>query len=400
MAASAPAPASIALCVLGMHRSGTSAVARVVNLLGADLGTDLLPPSVDNPRGFWEQRKIVAAHGDLLESLGSYFDDFLPLPQGWQNRPEIAPHKQRLFSILHQQFDGNPLWAVKDPRICRLLPLWHDLLAEYPADPRFVLVLRNPDEIARSLAVRNGYAFNKSLLLTLSHVLEAERHTRGQKRIIVTFDQLLGDWRATMENVAAALHIRWPNSIQSVAAAVAEFLDPRLRHHQSQRATTADEAIAAHHADPAIAHWTWKVHNLLASGANTAEIDAINAEFTAALPRLSAWRQLRSIDQQYMKIEAWGVGLNSEVQRLARDNDALRLELARRTAGAVASPEITAIEQIAAASAKDVETLRQAVAQRDAKIAELETRLRQIDLAQQWQAASKNASGAKNAGGA
>jgi len=71
------------IIVLGMHRSGTSAMARIMNLLGVALGEDIVPPQFDNPRGFLEHRKIYEIHDKLLSGLGSAYDDIRPLPQNW-----------------------------------------------------------------------------------------------------------------------------------------------------------------------------------------------------------------------------------------------------------------------------------------------------------------------------
>ena len=72
-----------ALLVLGMHRSGTSAVTRVANLLGADLSEHLIAPAPDNPSGFWEHADAVKINEDLLEGLGRTWYDMREMPRGW-----------------------------------------------------------------------------------------------------------------------------------------------------------------------------------------------------------------------------------------------------------------------------------------------------------------------------
>ena len=69
--------------VCGMHRTGTSAVARVVSLLGADVPKDLVSPDPDNVRGYWEPSAVVRVHNQLLDALGSSSADPLPLPMNW-----------------------------------------------------------------------------------------------------------------------------------------------------------------------------------------------------------------------------------------------------------------------------------------------------------------------------
>src|SRR4051794_4592372 len=76
-----------AILVLGMHRSGTSAIARMLNLCGADLGRDLLPAKADNERGFWENKAILALNEKLLENLNLRWHDLVALPDAWRSTP-------------------------------------------------------------------------------------------------------------------------------------------------------------------------------------------------------------------------------------------------------------------------------------------------------------------------
>src|SRR5688500_3334702 len=104
------------LVIAGAHRSGTSAIARVCNLLGVELGPDLLPPGPDNPRGYWEHRAILALHEQVLRQLGSSWDDCRALPDGWQANPSIASFEESIQQIIERDFAQADLWGVKDPR--------------------------------------------------------------------------------------------------------------------------------------------------------------------------------------------------------------------------------------------------------------------------------------------
>ena len=64
-----------ALLVMGMHRSGTSALARVLSLRGAELPAHLMPPNHGNASGYWEPAPIVAINDEMLEYFGSAWDD-------------------------------------------------------------------------------------------------------------------------------------------------------------------------------------------------------------------------------------------------------------------------------------------------------------------------------------
>src|ERR1700690_93442 len=79
---------STALVVLGMHRSGTSALTGMLHHLGVALGSRLMAASPDNPRGYWEHSDIVATHERLMAALGWGWDDIRSLPAGFDRLEE------------------------------------------------------------------------------------------------------------------------------------------------------------------------------------------------------------------------------------------------------------------------------------------------------------------------
>jgi hypothetical protein len=289
----------VALVMLGMHRSGTSALAGLMNLLGVDLGGNLMRPAADNPKGFWEHFQIAGAHADLLGAIGSWFDDYLPLPDGWEKKSEVEWFRDYLRNLLKKEFVGKPLWGFKDPRACRMLALWDELLGEIAVEPRYVLMVRHPDEVAVSMWTRDRYPYNQSLLLMLSHMLEAERHTRGRPRVVVTFDQLMADWRRQVWKIGTALGLQWPRSPDSVAGQVGHFLDPALRHHKAAQVTTAEQATAMRGANPRFAQWAFAAHQAMAAAADRradidrSVLDRIRVELRLAQPELEVWRPPR-----------------------------------------------------------------------------------------------------------
>lgn len=229
--------------VLGMHRSGTSALTRVLNLLGVELGADLLPPNPDNVTGFWEHTAIYEAHDRLLRALGSAWDDVRPLPPGWLSTPAARETKERLSAIVARDFASARLWGFKDPRTCRLVPLWRELLAERGLEAGFVLMVRNPLDVAGSLRARDGFPLAKSYLVWLRHLAASEHDTRGLRRVIVGYDTLLSDWQALADRVASGLGIGWPMPTDAIAAEVALFLQRALRHQDVGPAVLRDDRL-------------------------------------------------------------------------------------------------------------------------------------------------------------
>jgi GT2 family glycosyltransferase len=305
-----------AIVVLGMHRSGTSAVTRLANLMGAELGSRLMVATEgNNETGFWEHQDVVDLHQDVFACLGRRWDDVRALPRNVDTRLDLAPLRRRLGEIIRRDFAEVPLWAVKDPRMCRLLPLWGEAFAAAAAAPAFILVLRSPLEVARSLELRDGFALGKGLLLWLRHALDAERGTRGHRRMFLRYEAVIADWRAAVARIGAELAVAWPRTVDDIAEEVAVFLSPRLRHHN-----VADAELLG---DERLSRWVREAHGALVAAIEHdgpeihRRLDAVGAELAAAEDLYDA-----VIDDQSV--------LADEVYRRGRTIDELREAVSER----------------------------------------------------------------------
>jgi len=204
----------------------------VLSLLGADLPRTLDESRPDNVAGFWEPLEIVRLHDELLEALGSSYDDSSALPRRWFESPQAGVFAARLGELVATNFGESPLFVLKDPRICRLIPLWLRVFEDLGVSPGFVLPIRNPLEVAESLRERNGFSFAKSFLLWLRHVLDAERDTRGFPRALVSYERLLRDWMGELERVSNELDLAWPRFSDASRVEIEGFLSGELRHHR------------------------------------------------------------------------------------------------------------------------------------------------------------------------
>ena len=229
---------STALIVLGMHRSGTSALTGMLHHLGVALGENLMPATQDNPRGYWEHAEIVRVHERLMAALGWAWDDIRSLPIGFEHDEPAQVAARELLAIVNRDFAGVPLWGLKDPRLCRLMPLWVELFAAERVEPRYLLALRHPLDVAASLAARDGIGTARGLMLWLGHLLDAERATRGKPRIVVHYEDLVGErgWRAIAARIAGEFGLVWPCADAAAEAAVDAFLAPELRRRRASEA--------------------------------------------------------------------------------------------------------------------------------------------------------------------
>ena len=234
--------ARIAILVLGMHRSGTSALTRLIGHLGAALPTDAIEAHADNARGYWESAAIVKADDQLLRVARSSWFDPRPLDLSRLEASALRSRKDRIWEAVTVAFGDAPLMAVKDPRQCRFVPTIVETLAEHGVASRAVLMLRSPQAIARSVATRDGTTPAFAQLLWLRHMIDAERATRGLQRAVVDYDSMLGDWRGA---AAALLPLTGGTMPEGEAAgAIDAFLDPGLRHHAGDDGQDVEQPLA------------------------------------------------------------------------------------------------------------------------------------------------------------
>jgi GT2 family glycosyltransferase len=237
-------PASTAVLVLGMHRSGTSATAGVLKILGLDLGSRLMASAPDNPKGFWENLDAVEINESLLAGLDRHWDDIRPLPPDWMGSVPAQRARVSIRELVEREFAASSLWAVKDPRLSRTAPLWREVLHARGIRSAFVVVVRHPEEVAASLVMRSGARTPEiARLLWLRHLIDAERASRGHARCVVAYEDLLADWRGSVARMTDALQVRWPQKPDRAQNEIDAFLDRDGRHHA--RGDSAPEGFLA-----------------------------------------------------------------------------------------------------------------------------------------------------------
>jgi len=223
-----------AILVLGMHRSGTSALAGVFNGLGvAAPKRTLMGPHPHNLKGFFEAQSMVEAHDEFLAAADSCWHDWRKFDLPWSHSPAAAQHTAKIKSVLIDEFGDAPVIVLKDPRICRFAPYTLSILASLGVRAVAALPVRNPLEVALSLQRRENFAISKSVRLWLRHVLDAEYYSRGIPRYFLTYNGLLQDWRHHVDRVVRQTGMKWPDRSPRTEAAVDQFLTQELYHEHA-----------------------------------------------------------------------------------------------------------------------------------------------------------------------
>jgi len=219
------------ICVLGMHRSGTSAFGGVLSALGVNMGRELIGAQSDNPKGFYENRKVVKLNDKLFAALGTWSGSALPLPGDHWDDASLRVLKEKAVNIVRSELGDETAFGMKDPRLCRLLPFWLGVFREAGVEPCFVIVLRNPLEVAGSMLARDGAAIERTLMVWAAYMLEAELHSRGLPRAFVAFDDLIENPGKVVGDISDILGIEFPLSYDVAKNDIDRFLDAELKHH-------------------------------------------------------------------------------------------------------------------------------------------------------------------------
>jgi hypothetical protein len=179
------------LYVIGMHRSGTSAVTGLITMLGlrGPAENDLIHPGPGNKRGTKESRTLTDFNESILVSLGGGWSAPPLLEPHWEKAPAVVDRRARATKLMAATFGSQP-FVWKDPRNCLLLPFWRTEIA--PPDAA-VFVYRNPLEVARSLQARNGFPITHGLALWERYVRSAAVHVAGIPTLVVGFERVLGE---------------------------------------------------------------------------------------------------------------------------------------------------------------------------------------------------------------
>jgi len=219
------------IVVLGMHRSGTSAITHGLEVLGASLGSNLQSPMLGvNNKGFFEDNDVVSINEEILRTLSQEWHTLSPITRAQLRSEPLATLKARAVQLLWEKMQAAKLLAIKDPRVARLLPFWNDVFIELDIDVSYVIVIRNPLSVAESLNARDHIGKEKSCYLWLEHLLPSILETATKRRVVVDFDNMVEQPRAELTRIAEALELTEKLYPDELTAYENEFLDMSLRH--------------------------------------------------------------------------------------------------------------------------------------------------------------------------
>ena len=230
----AQAPGGRQIIVLGMHRSGTSALTGALASMGVHVGDEdeLTQTNWQNQKGFFERRDAREICDMLLHQSGADWwkvSNFEPDNANF----DVVQRSRVAIRKLVARLNEHGTWALKEPRLCLLLPIFQSALV----DPLVIYVTRNPVEIAKSLRRRNGFRIQGGLALWEAYTVASLRYGLHLDHLFVDYDELISAPDETLRKLADELDKRGVRNLDPDAASQA--VQGSLRRERA----SGDEAL-------------------------------------------------------------------------------------------------------------------------------------------------------------
>lgn len=229
--------------ILGMHRSGTSVIVRALEKTGLYIGEEnsFNPADESNPRGYWELSDVWRANEDILASLGHNWHDHFEIGPDTVRGDKLKPLQNHIRKVIANLNQHAP-WAVKDPRMCMLLPLWMPLLDS----PVFVITYRDPLEVAMSLRKRDGFPVQFGIALWEKYVRASLGNSTGHPRVLISYAELVRKPEETIAKVVNRLSKLGFDTLRIPAAAdVVALVDGALYRNRVPAGEAANYLVPA-----------------------------------------------------------------------------------------------------------------------------------------------------------
>ena len=352
-----------------MHRSGTSALTRLLASLGCDLPKTLMEADAHNAMGYWESTEVANLNEAVLESAGSSWDDWEAFDPEWYGSTVAEGFLDRAQAVLASEFGDSRLFVLKDPRICRLLQFWKEALDRIGAAPVVVLPVRNPLEVGASLRERDAIDPSVGMLIWLRNVLDAEADSRELQRSFVRYQEVLDRWKSLATRLGSELDVSWPGMSAVAEPEFASLISPSIRHH------VLDDAHV--HDDPLVSLWVKTVFEIFdrwsggeVKRADARTLDSIRSALNDSGPNFSraiaigkqAMQQNREYEAQVEALDRTAQSLEQAV--VSRDRQVADLDEAVRDR-----------DQRIADRDRQIASVSRSLSERDRQVADRDRRL-------------------------
>ncbi|MDN5851779.1 MAG: hypothetical protein L0K86_02825 [Actinomycetia bacterium] len=277
--------------VTGTGRSGTSTITGTFQELGLHVPGTVRQAQEANPRGFFEPHWVVDLHTRMLDRARAHTMDGDPRTAARAKRSVNASTLDELTQALSSAVAENPRLVIKDPRTVWFIPMWTRIAESLGMDVSFATMLRHPAEAIASRTVHWSSSENAERVRSrqianlagwVNVSLMNEDRTRGKTRAFIRYDDLLADWRSTIDLVGKRLDLSYEGApIDQRPHPIDEFIDPDLK-----RVTTGWDDVASTPQLRDLAERVWDALQFLAEPRSDADkagalLDDLRVEYDA-----------------------------------------------------------------------------------------------------------------------
>ncbi|MEM9421329.1 MAG: tetratricopeptide repeat protein [Pseudomonadota bacterium] len=289
--------------ILGMHRSGTSALTRMLNILGLGTAENLVEGNAFNVSGYWEPEAVLAHNDHILALADRAWFDPKPIADEFFKGERFDKLVETAQTILQSDFPIDGDIVLKDPRVSRTFPIWKEAVRRVGGDVVCIFAGRAPAECAQSIKRRDEIEDELGLLLYQTYLLEAEYWTRAVPRAMLLYDDLLTDWRACLMHLDRELGTDYSSHSDQTAQMIDQFLTPSARHHRTSKSAPDEGEGSGEYSSPE------PIYSLMRSGhflSDTERLDQLRTNWEdiwkVTSPKLGPSKWVQDVPAWHLKI--------------------------------------------------------------------------------------------------
>ncbi len=217
------------VCVLSMHRSGSSMLMRVLNICGVYIGDSVIREKLlDNKKGHWENRKFLEINERILEIYGGAWEHPPQFPESWEDDERLNDLYTEARNAVDVLFEEADLIGFKDPRMCLTLPFWKKVVPHM----KYIIPIRHPQEVAMSLFKRNGIQIKDGIILWVIYWSEILHYTKDDKRIFVFYRDMVENPQREMQRIIDFMDHDAFYIDAKRQKIIDNFISPQLHHNR------------------------------------------------------------------------------------------------------------------------------------------------------------------------
>ena len=344
------------ILVLGMHRSGTSALTGALSGAGVFVGgeQELTGTNWENPKGFFERRDARNICDALLHGSGADWWKVSRFSPDNADHEVVRAKRSEIGELVSQLNErAENAWALKEPRLCVLLPIFRSFLSK----PFATIVARHPVEVARSLRRRNGFPIAVGTALWEAYMCSAMQHAADLEHFVLRYDEILDKPERLFAELFEWLEQRGVSGLDATAAINSispELRRERARDEDSKLLTRAQKALWKRLSDRQIS----ESPPVLSPGAQTLLHEFESDQAVVERLRARTQEQNRELKRSSEKLD--------QLQSDLKDHREKKKKLEQRITKA------SRLEDELAQAKSHIETLKSELAQTHTRLEELE----------------------------